>query len=53
MTDNKTKGKTQERWKEEVERVLQVLGFRRWRELETDRIKFKDIVRQAKGYYEF
>ena len=35
-------------WKEEVERDLQVLGVRRWRELVADRKKWKDIVRQAK-----
>jgi hypothetical protein len=32
------------RWKEEVERDLQVLGVRRWRELMADRKKWKDIV---------
>jgi hypothetical protein len=37
-------------WKEEVERYLQVLGVRRWRELVTDRRKWKDIVRQAKAH---
>ena len=36
-------------WKEEVERNLQVLGVRRWRELVADRKKWKDIVRQAKA----
>jgi len=30
--------------KEEVERDLQVLGVRRWRELVIDREKWKDIV---------
>jgi len=28
-------------WKEEVERVLQVLGVRRWRKLVTDRKKME------------
>ena len=37
-------------WKEEVERDLQVLGMRRWRELVTDRKTWKDIVRQAKAH---
>jgi len=37
-------------WKEEVERGLQVLGVRRWRELVTDREKWNDIVRQAKAH---
>jgi hypothetical protein len=32
-------------WKEEVERDLQVLGVRRWRELVAHRKKWKDIVR--------
>jgi hypothetical protein len=37
-------------WKEEVERDLQVLGVRRWRELVTDRKKWQDIVRKAKAH---
>jgi len=38
------------RWKEEVERVLQVLGVRRWKELVADRKKWKDIFRQTKAH---
>jgi len=38
------------RLKEEVERDLQVLGVRRWRELVADRKKWKDFVRQAKAH---
>ena len=37
------------RWKEEVERDLQALGVRRWKELVEDRKKWKDIVRQRVG----
>jgi hypothetical protein len=37
-------------WKE-AERDLQVLGMRRWRELVTDRKKWKDIVRQTKAHH--
>jgi hypothetical protein len=44
------RGKPRIRWKEEVERDLQVLGVRRWREFATDRKKWQDIVRQAKAY---
>ena len=33
-----------------MERDLQVLGVRRWRELVADRKKWKDIVRQAKAH---
>jgi len=36
--------------KKEVERDLQVLGVRRWRELVADWKKWKDIVRQAKAH---
>jgi len=44
------RGRPRKGWKEEVERDLQVLGVRRWRELVTDRKKWKDIVRQAKAH---
>ena len=37
-------------WKQEVERDLQVLGVKRWKELVADRKKWKDIVRQAKAH---
>ena len=42
------RGSVRKRWNEEVERDLQVLGVRRWRELVVDRKKWKDMVRQAK-----
>jgi hypothetical protein len=38
------------RWREEVEKDLQVLGIRRWRELVIDREKWRGIVRQAKAH---
>jgi len=44
------RGRPRKRWKEEVDRDLQVLGVRRWRELVADRRKWKDIVRQAKAH---
>ena len=44
------RGRRRKRWKEEVERDLQVLGVRRWRELVADRKKWKDIIRQAKAH---
>ena len=44
------RGRPRKRWKEEVERDLQVLGVRRWRELVADRKKWKGIVRQAKAH---
>jgi hypothetical protein len=36
--------------REEIERDLQVLGVRKWRELVTDGTKCRDIVRQAKAH---
>ena len=40
----------EEEEEEEVERDLQVLGVRRWRELVADRKKWKDIVQQTKAH---
>jgi hypothetical protein len=37
------RGRPRKRWKEEVERDLHVLGVSRWRELATNRKKWRDI----------
>jgi len=50
LEGTRRRGRPRKRWKEEVERDLQVLGMRRWRELVADRIKWKDIVRQVKAH---
>jgi hypothetical protein len=39
LEGTKRRGRPRKRWKEEVERDLQVLGVRRWREFVTDRKK--------------
>jgi len=45
------RGRPRKRCKEEVERDLQVLEMRRWRELVADmKKKWKDFVRQAKAH---
>ena len=44
------RGRPRKKWKKEVERDLQVLGVRRWKELVADRKKWKDTVRQAKAH---
>jgi hypothetical protein len=44
------KGRPRKGWREEVERDLQVLGVRRWRELVIDREKWRGIIRQAKAH---
>jgi hypothetical protein len=49
-TRTRGRGRPRKRWKEEVERDLHVLGVRRWRELATDRKKWRDIVRPAKAH---
>jgi len=50
LEGTRRRGRPRKIWKEEVERDLQVLGVRRWRELVADRKKRKDIVRQAKTH---
>jgi len=44
------RGRLRKRWREEVERDLQVLGVRRWRELVIDRDEWRGIVRQATAH---
>jgi len=44
------RGRPRKGWREEVERDLQVLEVRRWRELVIDREKWRGIVRQAKAH---
>jgi hypothetical protein len=50
LEGTKRRGRPRKGWREEVERDLQVLGVRRWRDLVTDRTKWRDIVRQAKAH---
>jgi hypothetical protein len=50
LEGTRRRGRPRKIWKEEVERDLQVLGVRRWRELVADRKKLREIVRQAKAH---
>jgi len=50
LEGTKRRGRPWKGWGEEVERGLQMLGVRRWREVVTDRTKWRDIVRQAKTH---
>ena len=50
LEGTRRRGRPRKRWKEQVEGDLQVLGMRRWREIVTDRNKWKDIVQQAKAH---
>ena len=50
MEETRRRGRPRKGWREEVEKVLQVLGVRRWRELVIDRDKWRGIVRQAKAH---
>jgi len=48
LEGSRRRGRPRRRWKEEVERDLQVLAVRRWRELVADRKKWKDILDRPK-----
>jgi len=50
LEGTRRRGRHRKRWREEVERDLQVLGVRRWRELVTDKDNWRGIVRQAKAH---
>jgi len=50
LEGTRRRGRPRKRWNEEVERDLQVLGVRRWRELVADGKKWKDNVQQAKAH---
>jgi len=41
LEGTRRRGRSRKRWKEEVERDLQVLGVRRWREVVADRKKME------------
>jgi hypothetical protein len=50
LEGTRRRGRPRKGWEEEVERDLQVLGVRKWRELVADGKKWKDIFRQAKAH---
>jgi len=50
LEGTRRRGRPRKGWKQEIERDLQVLGVRRWRELVIDTEKWKDIFRQAKAH---
>jgi len=50
LEGTRRRGRQRKRWREEVERDLQVLGVRRWRELVIDKDKWRGIVLQAKTH---
>jgi len=50
LEGRRRRGRPRKGWREEAERDLQVLGVGRWRELVTDREKWRGIVRQAKAH---
>jgi hypothetical protein len=47
LEGTRRRGRSRLRWREEVERDLQVLGVRRLGEVVIDRDKWRGIVRQA------
>jgi hypothetical protein len=50
LEGTRQRGRPRKGWREEVERDLQVLRVRRWRELVIDREKWRGIVQQAKAH---
>ena len=50
LEGTRRRGRPRKGWREEVERDLQVMGVRIWRELVIDREKWRGIVRQAKAH---
>jgi hypothetical protein len=50
LEGTRRKGRPRKGWKEEVERDLQVLGVRMWRELVIDKEKWRGIVRQDNAH---
>jgi hypothetical protein len=50
LEGTRRRGRPRNGLREEVERDLQVLGVRRWRELVIDRDKWRSIVRKAKAH---
>jgi hypothetical protein len=50
LEGTRRRGRPRKRWREEVERDLEVLGVRRWRELVRDTEKWRGIVRKAKAH---
>jgi hypothetical protein len=50
LEGTRQRGRPRKGWREEMERDLQVLGVRRWRELGKDRDKWRGIVRQTKAH---
>jgi len=49
LEGTRRRGRPRKGWREEVERDLQVLGVRRWRELVIDRDRWRGVVRQAEA----
>jgi len=50
LEGTRRRGRPRKGWREEVEKDLQVLGVRRWRQLVIEREKWRGIVRQAKAH---
>jgi hypothetical protein len=50
LEGTRRRGRPRKGWREEVERDLQVLGVRSWKELVKDREKWRGIVRQTKAH---
>jgi hypothetical protein len=50
LEGTRLRGRPRKGWKEELERDLREMGVRRWKNMVTDRKKWKDIDQQAKAH---
>ena len=50
LEGTRRRGRSRKGWKEDVERDLQALGVRRWRQLVADRKKMEGHFRKAKAH---
>jgi hypothetical protein len=50
LEGTRRRGRPRKEWREEAEKIFQVLGVRRWKELVIDGDKWRGIVRQAKAH---
>jgi hypothetical protein len=50
LEGTKRRGRSRKAWREEVEKDIQVLGVRRWKELVTDRTKWRAIILESKAH---
>ena len=49
-TDTRNRGRARERWIEDIEKDIQIMGIREWRKLCKERAEWKKITEKAKTH---